>query len=574
MAKDCNKLNNSCKDTVGPDYGLNPDGTVPAASTACSTSVDGRNITVGDINCSPFSLQDNRGNDFVEGVIEEALNIGAATLNIYKLLGVHEQGKLVDCTGRGDPISNGDAASFPAANAFDKYVTEWRSVQSGAGVTASSYIGYDFGNIKTYDGSRTAYGIETSVFKNVATIAIKQSSIAARRATRVRIERSDDGVKWYGVAVVLLPDDDCLNTVQFKATVPSRYWRIRPLDFNGTVTGECNGKPTGDVWAVQALQLFHNVEATRIGNIQDKVFLENRDRDYAEDALSLKGYYDLIDVLTEFSAFGMEVPSLTMYITVSFASCVKLLGRPLVIGDIIEIPSEAQYSADLRKILKWMEVTDISWSTEGYTPGWRPTMLRVVAQPAYASQETQDIFGDLAQSAPDSAGLVTGEDGNSSIYQDYFDISKVIEAEARDGVPERGAEASSKIRQFEDSEIEEAAKHGVAITKIGLNPTGVYVEDAMPPNNAPFTEGEEFPDSPKQGDYHRMLYVGYAQDVPARLYRYSTVKGRWLYLETDLRAQYNPAKPLLNEFVTSPTAGNESDATQQREKIKDNCEEI
>jgi len=544
---------------------LNPDGSVPAGKTPCDTSIDGRDITVGDTSCSPFDLQNNRGNDFIEKVVEEALNIAGATLNVFKLLGVHEQGKLVDCTGRGDPISNGDAAAFPAENAFDKFITEWRSIQNGEGVTTSAYIGYDFGNIKTYDGSRAAYGVETSIFKDVATIAIKQSDNTARRATRVRIERSDDGIKWYGVAIVLLPDDDCLNTVQFRATVPSRYWRIRPLDFNGTTTN--------DVWAVQALQLFHNVEATAVSNIQDKVFLENRDRDYAEDSIAIKGHYDLTDNLTELSAFGLELPSLTMYISVSFSACVKAFGRPLIVGDILEIPSEAQYSAELRKILKWMEVTDISWSTEGYTPGWRPTMLRVVAQPAYASQETQDIFGRLAELEPDSTGLVEGEDGNSLIYQDYFDISKVIEAEARDGVPERGAEASSKIRAFEQEEIDEAASHGIAITKVGLNPNGIYVEDAMPPNNAPFTEAEEFPASPKQGDYHRMIYVGYAQDVPARLYRYSDAKGRWLYLETDLRAQYNPVKPLLNEFLKSPTTGDESDVTQIRERIKDDCEE-
>ena len=220
-----------------------------------------------------------------------------------------------------------------------------------------------------------------------------------------------------------------------------------------------------------------------------------------------------------------------------------------------------------------MEVTDVSWSAEGYTPGWRPTMLRIVAQPAFASQETQDIFGKLEELEPDANGLVEGENGDSSIYQDYFDVSKTIEAEARDGVPERGAEASSKIRQFEEDEIAEAASHGVAITAVGLNPTGIYVEDAMPPNNAPFTEAIEFPENPSNGDYHRMIYEGSAKDVPARLYRYSDVKGRWVYLETDLRAQYNPVKPVLNEFITSPTTANESDVTQQREKINQPCEE-
>ena len=167
------------------------------------------------------------------------------------------------------------------------YITEWRSIQRGNGVLASAYIGYDFGNIKTNDDSRRAYGVDTGIYKHVATIAIKQSSQQSRRVTRARIERSDDGIKWRGVSIVLFPDDDCLNTVQFKHSVPSRYWTIRPLDFNGV--------GTDDVWAIPAIQMFHNDIATDEYNIQDMVLLENRDRDYATDEIPMKGYYDLMD---------------------------------------------------------------------------------------------------------------------------------------------------------------------------------------------------------------------------------------------------------------------------------------
>jgi len=558
---DCNGIDNACKGEAGPDF----DETEAPSYQGCPTTVvDGRSFTTEE-KCSRFELQGSNGEDYIEDLVEDALDIAGATLNVYKYLGVHEQSLLIDCTGRGQPISNGAAPNFPASNAFDKFISEWRSIQRGTGVKASAYIGYDFGNIKTNDDSRTAYGIETSIYKHITSIAIKQSSNPERRATQVRIERSDDGVKWYGVSIVRLPDDDCLNTIHFKDSVPSRYWRVRPLVFNG--------EATNDVWAVQALQMFHNHVATDEYNIQDKIFLENRDRDYAEDFIPIKGYYDLTDNLSELSAFGIEVPSLTMYISVSFASCVRNLDRPIVVGDILEIPSEAQYSAELRKMLKWMIVTDVSWSTEGYTPGWRPTLLRIVAQPAYASQETQDIFGDLAQSEPDAMGVVTGEDGQDPIYQDYFDVSQTLEAHARDAVPQRGAEASSKIRQFEESEIEEGAAHGVNVQSVGLNPTGLYVEDAMPPNNAPYTEDEVFPTNPTNGDYHRMIYLGLSKDVPARLYRYSNVKGRWVYLETDLRYKYNPAKPIMNEFKEAPGATDEDSVTQTRERIGDDCEE-
>jgi hypothetical protein len=567
----CNDYSNgSCEGTVGPDYGLNPDGTINTDSNqrACVPTRNNRSLTPNqsdDLRCKPFQLENERGNQYIDRVVNEALNIGGATLNIYKLLGVHEQGKLVDCTGRGEALSNGDLPNFPAANAFDMYITEWRSIQRGNGVLASAYIGYDFGNIKTNDDTRRAYGVDTSIYKHVATIAIKQSAQQTRRVTRARIERSDDGIKWRGVSIVLFPDDNCLNTVQFKHSVPSRYWRIRPLDFNGVVTD--------DVWAVPAIQMFHNYIATDEYNIQDMVLLENRDRDYATDEIPIKGYYDLMDNLSELTAFGLEVPSMTMYITVSFSACVAALGRPIVVGDIVEIPSEAQYSAEMKRILKWMEVTDVSWATEGYTPGWQPTLLRIVVQPAFVSQETQDIFGDLGETLPDGVGTVSGEDGKNPIYQDYFDVSQTIEAEARDAVPERGAEGSSTIRAWEESEIVAAAAQGVPnLQKIGLNPTGLYVEDAMPPNNAPFTEADTYPASPNHGDYHRLTYTGLAGDIPARLYRYSSSKGRWIYMETDLRDVFNPAKPTLKEFITSPNAVSNSEITRNRETIDKDCE--
>lgn len=555
---------NTCTGTVGPDYKL--DEIVNTSNNqSCVPTADGKSfvpVQKNDMRCRPFQLGNGRANQFVDRVVNEALNIAGATLNVYKLLGVHEQGQLVDCTGNGNPISNGDLPNFPSTNAFNKYISEWRSIQIGTAVTASAYIGYDFGNIKTIDATRRAYGIDTSIYKHVATIVIKQSAQESRRVTKARIERSDDGIKWYGVSVVLFPDDACLNTIQFNHSVPSRYWRIRPIDFNGAITN--------DVWAVSAIQMFHNFVATDEYNIQDKVLLENRDRDYATDEIVMKGYYDLTDNLSELSVFGLEVPSMMIYISVSFSACVAALGRPIVVGDIVEIPSEAQYSAEMKRILKWMEITDVSWATEGYTPGWQPTLLRLVAQPAYASQETQDIFGDLGQSVPDSTGLVTGEDGNNVFYQDFFDVSQTIDAEAKDAVPERGAEASSTVRAWTASEITAAEDAGIDnLQKIGLNPTGLYVEDAMPPNNAPYTEADQYPATPAHGDYHRLTYSGLADDVPARLYRYSTSKSRWIYLETDLRAQYNPAKPRLKEFITSPDATAITEITRTRERIGD-----
>lgn len=493
-------------------------------------------------NCRPWDLtQQTRVNCYADSLIQESLNIAGAQINVLKLLGVHEQTKLVDLTGSGKPISSGSQSGFGAANAFNVFNTEWRSQQAGSTVTSTSYIGYDFGVVKIPTGRRR-YGIDASIRQHVTALKIKQSANPLSRVTKARVERSENGLDWYGVSIVTLPNNDELNTIQFKHSVPSRYWRIRPITFVGT---DC------DVWGVQALQLY-DYSVTHISNIQDKVLLENRDRDYQEDAITLRGYYDVPTRATDLTRFGVEDAPLTYVMKINFSSCVELLGRPVVIGDIIELPSEVQYTPNLEPVKRFLEVTDVTWDTTSYTPGWQPLMLAVSAEPVLASQETQKVFGDLAQKYVDNSGLYSIDDGNNKKYQDFSAISQAIEAEAKTQVPESGSEGSNTIREFTPEEVEKAAAQGVPnLNKIGLNRRALYMEDAIPQNGAPYTEGSDFPPKPNDGDYHRLVYVGSASDVPARLFRWSQVKGRWVFLEKDRRAEFNDTQPRLQEYTTS-----------------------
>lgn len=506
-----------------------PDGTICPTPSDWST-------------CRPYELsEDDRMNCYIDSVTDDALEIAGAQVNVFKLLGVHEQTKLVDLTGDGRALSGGDAQGFPASNAFTTYAKEWRSKQSGsAAIAASAYIGYDFGVVKLPNG-RQRYGIDASVRQQITAIKIKQSSDPLRRATKVRIERSENGKEWYGVAIVTLPNDDQLNTIHFKHSVPNRYWRLRPVAFVGTAC---------DSWGVQALEMY-DYSVTHISNIQDKILLENRDRDYQDSAIMLKGYYDLVNVSTDLSRFGIEIPTANYQIKVNFNSCVMKLGRPIVIGDIIELPSETQYTTDLRPIKRFLEVTDVTWDATSYTPGWRPTLLLITAQPAMASQETQDIFGDLAQNV-DNSGLFSTDDGNNPMYQDLSTVSQTINQTALMQVPERGSEGSNTIRHFSEEEIAKARAQGAGegIRKMNFNPNALYVEDAIPQNGAPFTEGPVFPDNPKEGDYHRLTYPD-KFNMPAVLKRWSAVKQRWIYLETDRRQQYSDQQPILTEYTTS-----------------------
>lgn len=523
---------------------------------ACKTDANGAkcdsNVSSSSKECSPWQLTktDERELCYMSSLVEEHLNIGAANINLFKLLGVHEQGQLLDLTGNGRDITSGSGTNFPGSNAFDIFQTEWRSNLMGQDLINSGFIGYDFGEIKL-DTGRLQYGVETYVKHDIATIRIKQGSNSKNRVTKARIERSADGIKWYGAAVVKLPDNSSLNTVNFNGSVPSRYWRIRPIDFNGS---------SADYWAVKAIELI-DYDTTSIDDIQDEIFQENRDRDYSTESISMKGQYDLLDIQSELTAFGIELPSQTYYIQFAFSACIRLLGRPIVIGDILEIPSEAQFSFHLKRIKKFVEVTDVAWAVDGYTPGYTPTLLRIMAQPMIASQETMDLFDEIADETDDTGlskyGLIDlnkTEEHDGPEFQDNESISQYIEAEANNHTPEYGVD-SSDINIFSDEEIQNASDQGLNnLNSLNINPTSIYVEDALPPNGIDYTIGDVLPDitsALKDGDYHRLTYSGINKDIPSRLFKFSIKKNRWLFMESDKRSEGSPIKPKLREYYKS-----------------------
>jgi len=497
-----------------------------------------------DLTCSPFSLVNDQDSNLINNNVAEAINIAGAEVNVFKLLGIYEQTKLIDLTSQGVAISSGEYTAFPASNAFDDTTSEWRSIQKGQNIPGTSFIGYDFGPIRLNNG-RVRYGIDTAIKQHITTIKIKQSCNEENRISKARVERSTDNKIWYGVDIIDLPNSGETIQLRIKQSAPARYWRIRALSFNGGVN---------DLWAVVNLELY-DFNSVILSDVQDELgFLENRDRSYATQTISLKAYYELIDPTLELTRFAAQMPdSQTWIFKVAFSTAINTLGRPFVIGDILEIPSQIQYTPTLKPVKKYLEVTDVAWATDGYTPGWTPTLQRLTAQPAIASQETMAIFGDL--------NLPSNKNDYAHLEQKRFNIEalfldqKVI-ANANTKVPERGEDIAN-IRQFTNEEIAEAdhQKPGINLGKLNINPTTHYVEAAMPPNGEPFTEGPTFPQNPKNGDWHRLTYENVPDPIPTVLYRFSVTKGRWLIMEQDRRKEYTvTTNPRLESYISDPNA--------------------
>ena len=470
-------------------------------------------------DCKPWQLTTSLDSAFIDSVVGESMNIAAADAFVHKLLGVHEQEKLIDATGFGEPISGGSIGNFQADNAFTIVRNQWKSIQRGSdAVLASAYIGYDFGLIKTNQGDRQRYSVDdAAIRKHITAVTIMQSAIAAERATKVRVERSQDGKTWKGVQILTLPDDDCLNTFMLKDSVTSRFWRIRPVEFNGAGS-----------WGVQGLQLTKNHLHTNPDNIQDKILLENRDREYDMEDLQVKIYYDIQETQTDLSRFGMMMSGETLFAAVNFSAGVAAMGRPFIVGDILRVPSMTQFSATMEPVEKYYEVVDTLWAAEGYTPGWQPTLQRIVLQPAMASRETQNIFGDLSNERKvDAFGLLNGDDGNSSMYADYTAVTEEIFAQSKIQVPERGTDVSG-IREWSDDEIALARRAGINnIEKTGINKGNrTSGSTTIPPDDAPYTQGPTLPDGVKKNAYHRLTIDG----EPVQLYKFVPEAGGWQLL--------------------------------------------
>ena len=83
-----------------------------------------------DRTCRPFQLTDScKDTKYIDNLVGEHLNIGGADVNVFPLLGIHEQGLLVDLAGSGVAISGGDGGGSTPDAAFVSNPIVWQSSQ-------------------------------------------------------------------------------------------------------------------------------------------------------------------------------------------------------------------------------------------------------------------------------------------------------------------------------------------------------------------------------------------------------------------------------------------------------------
>ena len=131
-------------------------------------------------------------------------------------------------------------------------------------------------------------------------------------------------------------------------------------------------------------------------NIQDLLFLENRDRKYAKDVYRLRGHYNVQNLDFDLSQFGLFLSNDTIFITVHYNDMIDVVGRKLMVGDVIELPHLMDYNPlneDFPTALKrFYQITDANYASEGFAIDWYPHLWRIKCEPLVDSQEFSNIL--------------------------------------------------------------------------------------------------------------------------------------------------------------------------------------
>ena len=288
-------------------------------------------------------------------------------------------------------------------------------------------------------------------------------------------------------------------------------------------------------------------------NIQDLLFLENRDRKYDTSVYTLRASYRMSDTDFDLSQFGLFLTGDTIFMTFHLNDMVEKLGRKIMVGDVLELPHLKDYyplNDDLPTALKrYYVVQDATKSAEGFSPTWWPHLWRVKIAPLVNGQEYKDIINQINAGSDDDDTTKLKDVLNT--FDKLIEINDAIIEQANNDVPESGydtswiyvapttahgmpgdptgREASNVIIDASSVSTDSSTSYSSPLGKVD----GYLVGDGSVPNGKTILSGIRFPFNAVAGDYY--LRLDY---LPNRLFRYDGV--RWVKVEDDVRANIAP----------------------------------
>lgn len=325
-------------------------------------------------------------------------------------------------------------------------------------------------------------------------------------------------------------------------------------------------------------------------NIQDMLFLENRDRKYDTEIYQIRGIYNVQNIDFNLSQFGLFIDSDTLFMTVHINDFIKYIGRKPISGDVIELPhlrDEFALNDYDVSLPRYYVIEDVGRASEGFSPTWYPHLYRLRIKKILDNQQFADILktptgadadkfvGDYDPNTPYYAGQIVRKDGQLyTVTQDttgnappnttYFDpyggttlegilSTRAKELEVNASVLNQ-AEADAPLSGYQTEQfytlavdpttgkalIETAdetlldasiTSRNASITEnrpLKTGYTGYLVGDGIPSNGYEFGHGIQFPESAVENDY--FLRTDF---LPNRLFRFNG--NRWVRIEDAVR---------------------------------------
>jgi len=329
-------------------------------------------------------------------------------------------------------------------------------------------------------------------------------------------------------------------------------------------------------------------------DIQDILFMENRDRKYAQDIYKMRCMYKLSDTEFDLSQFGLFLSQDMLFITFHLKDMYDTLGRKLMAGDVLEMPHLNEYyhldESVPHALRKYYLVQEGNRPAEGFSPTWWPHLWRVKVTPLVDSEEIEDLLEHIGCDgeplddilADPSCKYPPGE----SIDDKLLDFNDKIVEEAENQVPASGYDTTSfyvapvdENGDYRDPKNLRADLTIIPFTTdpltadnglmnadvIGQSPVcdiqsgRVYLlGDGHAPNGYPVTEAIDFPEEALIGDF--VLRIDY---LPNRLFRYNGK--HWVKVEDAVRTTLTAGRDetLLGGFVNNENVSNG--------KVTDNC---
>lgn len=320
----------------------------------------------------------------------------------------------------------------------------------------------------------------------------------------------------------------------------------------GTPTGGAAGDATQPVYDTLSEQ-----------NIQDLLFLENRDRKYDSTIYNIRGVYNINDIDFDLSQFGLFLQSDTLFVTFHINDMIDRIGRKIMSGDVLELPHLQDFfplNSTLGSLRRYYVVQDATKAAEGYSPTWWPHLWRVKCTPLVDGQEYRDILDDDNGKGGTLKDLL-------STYNAEIALNDAVVAQALADVPKAGYDTSKlytlpikedgspKIYEvptadtaqlFADSDKWLANSEAISPTKEGYH---YYLKaDDVAPNGFPHGSGIQFPMAPLEGEFY--LRLDY---FPHRMFRFDGKK--WRKVADEVRT---PQLPHTSENQISGFVNNDA----------------